>query len=133
MASTTTLGNAIKDDPLKLGQHEFRSRLIVGTGKYADFAVLEKDYFTVPVEEILDTKIIMTGLGGEIVRLIETQPNETDLRTPALKIIKSNPDVVFLANYVQVGPAARRLRDSSGLKGWPGIESDDRCVRPLKS
>ncbi len=36
-------------------------------GKYADFTVLEKDYFTVPVEEIPDTKIIMTGLGGEIV------------------------------------------------------------------
>ena len=36
-------------------------------GKYADFTVLEKDYFTVPVEEILDTKVIMTGLGGEIV------------------------------------------------------------------
>ena len=36
-------------------------------GKYADFTVLEKDYFTVPVEEILDTKVIMTGLAGEIV------------------------------------------------------------------
>jgi predicted amidohydrolase YtcJ len=36
-------------------------------GKYADFAVLEKDFFTVPVEEIPDTKVIMTGLGGEIV------------------------------------------------------------------
>ena len=36
-------------------------------GKYADFTVLEKDYFTVPVEEIPDTKVIMTGLGGEIV------------------------------------------------------------------
>ena len=36
-------------------------------GKYADFAVLEKDFFTVPVEEILDTKVIMTGLAGKIV------------------------------------------------------------------
>jgi len=36
-------------------------------GKYADFTVLEKDYFTVPVDEILDTKVIMTGLGGAIV------------------------------------------------------------------
>ncbi len=42
----------------------------VGTlepGKFADFAVLEKDYFTVPVEEILEMKVIMTGLGGKIV------------------------------------------------------------------
>jgi predicted amidohydrolase YtcJ len=42
----------------------------VGTlepGKYADFAVLEKDFFTSPVEEILDMKVIMTGLSGEVV------------------------------------------------------------------
>ena len=55
-------------------------------------------------------------LGGKITTLIETAPDETDLRTPALKIIKSNPEVVFLANYVQVGPAARRLREL-GYKG----------------
>ena len=36
-------------------------------GKYADFAVLEKDYFTVPIEEIRDMNVIMTGLGGQIV------------------------------------------------------------------
>jgi predicted amidohydrolase YtcJ len=42
----------------------------VGTlepGKYADFAVLEKDFFTSPVDEILDMKVIMTGLSGEVV------------------------------------------------------------------
>ncbi|MCH6569759.1 MAG: amidohydrolase family protein [Acidobacteria bacterium] len=36
-------------------------------GKYADFVVLENDYFTIPVDEIPDMKVIMTGLGGEIV------------------------------------------------------------------
>ncbi len=36
-------------------------------GKYADFVVLENDYFTIPVEQIPDMKVIMTGLGGEIV------------------------------------------------------------------
>ncbi|MCB0332569.1 MAG: ABC transporter substrate-binding protein, partial [Bdellovibrionales bacterium] len=51
------------------------------------------------------------SLGGKITTLIETAPEESDLRTPALKIIQSKPDVVFLANYVQVGPAARRLRE----------------------
>jgi len=43
----------------------------VGTlepGKYADFAVLEEDFFTIPVEEILDgISVVMTGLGGQIV------------------------------------------------------------------
>ena len=43
----------------------------VGTlepGKYADFAVLEEDFFTIPVEGILDgISVVMTGLGGQIV------------------------------------------------------------------
>jgi len=49
--------------------------------------------------------------GGEVIELIETLAEETDLQTPALRIIQSKPDVVFLANYVQVGTAARRLRE----------------------
>jgi predicted amidohydrolase YtcJ len=36
-------------------------------GKYADFAVLDKDFFTIPVDEIRDLKVVLTGLGGEIV------------------------------------------------------------------
>ena len=42
----------------------------VGTlepGKFSDFAVLEKDFFTVPVEEVLKMKVVMTGLSGKIV------------------------------------------------------------------
>lgn len=37
-------------------------------GKYADFAVLEKDFFTIPIEELrTPLKIAMTGLAGKIV------------------------------------------------------------------
>ena len=36
-------------------------------GKYADFAVLDRDYFTIPVDEILDVTVVATGLSGEIV------------------------------------------------------------------
>lgn len=43
----------------------------VGTlepGKYADFAVLEKDFFTIPVEEIRSgIPVAMTGLSGKVV------------------------------------------------------------------
>jgi hypothetical protein len=42
----------------------------VGTlepGKFADFAVLDRDFFTIDVEEIPDLQVVMTGLGGEIV------------------------------------------------------------------
>ncbi len=42
----------------------------VGTlepGKFADFVVLDKDFFTIPVAAIPFVEVVMTGLGGEIV------------------------------------------------------------------
>ena len=36
-------------------------------GKFADFAVLERDFFTMPIEEVRDLQVVLTGLGGEIV------------------------------------------------------------------
>ena len=36
-------------------------------GKYADFAVLDKDFFAIPIEEIRDLQVIATGLNGEFV------------------------------------------------------------------
>ncbi|MBI4457110.1 MAG: amidohydrolase family protein [Acidobacteria bacterium] len=35
-------------------------------GKYADFVVLDRDYFTVPVDEIPKVRVVMTGLNGKI-------------------------------------------------------------------
>ena len=36
-------------------------------GKFADFVVLDRDFFAIPVAEIPDVKVVLTGLGGEIV------------------------------------------------------------------
>ena len=36
-------------------------------GKYADFAVLDRDFFTIATEEIVDTTVVMTGLSSQIV------------------------------------------------------------------
>ena len=36
-------------------------------GKFADFAVLDRDFFTIPVAEILEVKVVLTGLGGQII------------------------------------------------------------------
>jgi len=36
-------------------------------GKYADFAVLNKDFFTIPREEIRALEVVMTGLNGVVV------------------------------------------------------------------
>ncbi|MEE8348209.1 MAG: amidohydrolase family protein [Acidobacteriota bacterium] len=36
-------------------------------GKYADFTVLDQDFFTISIDEVLNIKPIITGLGGELV------------------------------------------------------------------
>ena len=36
-------------------------------GKFADFAVLDRDYFSIPADDLLNVRVVMTGLSGEIV------------------------------------------------------------------
>ncbi|MFQ6046786.1 MAG: amidohydrolase [Gemmatimonadales bacterium] len=43
-------------------------------GKYADFVVLDQDIMTVAAERILDTHVLMTVLGGEVVYRRDEQP-----------------------------------------------------------
>ena len=45
---------AEREEKLVLGEYQFNSRLFVGTGKYADFAVLDAAPTAVPVEALKD-------------------------------------------------------------------------------
>ena len=36
-------------------------------GKLADFAVIDRDFFTIPDDDIKNIKNLVTGLGGKIV------------------------------------------------------------------
>ena len=45
---------------------------VIGTlepGKYADFVILNKDYFTVPMEEVPKVHTVLTAVGGNIISL----------------------------------------------------------------
>lgn len=39
----------------------------IEVGKFADFIILDKDIMTVPIEDVLDTKVLKTFVGGELV------------------------------------------------------------------
>ena len=39
----------------------------IAEGKLADLIVLSKDIFTVPPREVLETKVVMTMVGGRVV------------------------------------------------------------------
>jgi len=52
----------------------------------------------------------MTRLGGSVVAHVEPLPDTYDLKTEALRIRRTNPDVVFFSNTNRLGVAAREIR-----------------------
>ncbi len=46
---------------------EERDKGSLEVGKLADFAVLDRDYFTIPLEEIREVQVLQTVIGGELV------------------------------------------------------------------
>ena len=39
----------------------------IETGKYADFVVLDRDLFAIPIEEVSEAKVLKTFVEGELV------------------------------------------------------------------
>jgi hypothetical protein len=48
----------------------------LATGKFADFIVMDRDYFTVPEDDILKVRPLMTMVGGKMVALNATLAKE---------------------------------------------------------
>jgi len=64
----------------------------IETGKLADLVVLDRDYLTAPVEEISETRSLMTLLGGKIIFLHSDFSEEQDLR-PEGAVISTYEDL----------------------------------------
>ena len=52
----------------------------IESGKYADFLVLDKDYLTVPEDQIAGIRILMTSLGGKVVHLAPSLASELNMQ-----------------------------------------------------
>ncbi|MEM9897691.1 MAG: amidohydrolase, partial [Bacteroidota bacterium] len=64
-----TREQALRSYTLDAAYAAFMEDLIgsIEVGKYADFTILDKDIMTIPEEEILQTNVEMTVIGGEIL------------------------------------------------------------------
>ena len=49
-------------------------------GKWADYVVLDRDYLTVPVEQIKDIHVLMTVVGGRVIHLVPSLAREVGLQ-----------------------------------------------------
>jgi predicted amidohydrolase YtcJ len=49
-------------------------------GKFADLIVLDRDYMTVPVEDISNIKVLMTMVGGKVVHLTRDLAKEFGMK-----------------------------------------------------
>ena len=49
-------------------------------GKFADFAVLDRDYFTVPEDDIPNIRVLMTVMGGKITHLFSDMGKELGMQ-----------------------------------------------------
>lgn len=55
-------------------------------GKFADFFVIDRDYFTIPEEEIPKIKVLMTTIGGRIKHLVPELAAELKMEPVGLQV-----------------------------------------------
>ena len=45
-------------------------------GKFADYIVLDRDFFTIPEADIPNIKVLMTAVGGKVIHLTSDHAKE---------------------------------------------------------
>ena len=61
------------------------------TGKWADLIVLNEDYLTVPVEETLKLRVLMTIVGGKVVHLVPSLAREIGMQPTGAQVELGGP------------------------------------------
>ena len=65
------------------GAHYMLRENLLGTlepGKFADFIVLDKDYLTIPEDQIPSIRVLMTAVGGKVVHLTASLAKEIGMQ-----------------------------------------------------
>lgn len=59
--------------------------------KWADFAVLDRDYLTIPAEDIADIRVLMTVVGGKVVHLVPSLARECGMQPTGAQVSLGGP------------------------------------------
>ncbi len=60
-------------------------------GKWADFAVLDRDYLTVPADDIGKIRVLMTVVGGKVVHLVPSLAREIGMQPAGAQVTLGGP------------------------------------------
>ena len=60
-------------------------------GKWADFVVLDRDYLTIPVEDIKNIRVYMTMVGGKVIHLVPSLAREFGLQPTGAQVELGGP------------------------------------------
>ena len=60
-------------------------------GKWADFAVLDRDYLTVPENDIENIRVLMTVVGGRVVHLVPSMAREIGIKPAGAQVTLGGP------------------------------------------
>ena len=113
---------SVGEDTFAVAGREFRSRLIVGTGKYRDFE---------------ETRLALEASGAEIVTVAVRRVNVTDPGRPMLVDFVDPEKYVYLPNTAgcyTAGEALRTLRLAREAGGWTLVKlevlGDEKTLYP---
>jgi predicted amidohydrolase YtcJ len=86
-------GTALKISTIWGGYYTMRENVLgsLEVGKWADFAVLDRDYLTVPVEPIGDLRVLMTVVGGKVVHLVPSLAREVGMQPAGAQVQIGGP------------------------------------------
>jgi len=60
-------------------------------GKFADLIVLDRDYLTIPVDDIPKIRVLMTVLGGKVVHLVPSLAKEIGMQPTGSQVTLGGP------------------------------------------
>jgi predicted amidohydrolase YtcJ len=60
-------------------------------GKYADLVVLDRDYLTVPVDDIPNLRVLFTMVGGKTIHLVPSLAREWGLQPAGAQVELGGP------------------------------------------
>jgi len=76
-------------------------------GKFADFIVLDRDFLTIPDDDIPNTKVLMTVVGGDIVHLMPDMARENGLSPAGPVTWPSKPLEKYYAHKIYTPESLR--------------------------